>query len=81
MDRARAAEQDWAYIGDSPSVVLPNGKFVVGNKLTKQIRAAQSKDSEVGIVTFEGQERFQRRGGLDPVAGRLLSDRGCEECS
>lgn len=30
------APSTWTYIGDSPSVVLPNGTFMVGNKLTRQ---------------------------------------------
>lgn len=30
------APSTWTYIGDSPSVVLPNGMFMVGNKLTRQ---------------------------------------------
>src|ERR1700726_2116183 len=32
-----APPEDWSHIGDSPSVVLPNGKFLLGNKLTKQM--------------------------------------------
>src|SRR5246127_5758372 len=30
---ALAPPTKWSYIGDSPALVLPNGKFVVGNKL------------------------------------------------
>lgn len=29
----------WRFIGDSPSVVLPNGKFLIGNKLDTRIAA------------------------------------------
>ena len=29
----------WDFIGDSPSVVVPNGKFVVGNKLDMRVAA------------------------------------------
>src|SRR5450755_3114546 len=29
----------WDFIGDSPSVVLPDGKFLVGNKLDKRLAA------------------------------------------
>src|SRR4029077_10436174 len=29
----------WDFIGDSPSVVTPDGKFVVGNKLDKRVAA------------------------------------------
>lgn len=35
---ALAPPATWSYIGDSPSVVLPNGKYLVGNKLTKQLQ-------------------------------------------
>jgi hypothetical protein len=34
---ALATPSFWSFIGDSPSVVLPNGKYLVGNKLTKQM--------------------------------------------
>ena len=27
----------WAFIGDSPAVVLPDGKFLIGNKLDKRV--------------------------------------------
>jgi len=33
-----AAPKGWKYIGDSPSSVLANGDFLIGNKLTKQDR-------------------------------------------
>jgi hypothetical protein len=32
-----AAPAGWGYIGDSPSVVLPNGKLLLGRKLDKRI--------------------------------------------
>ncbi|MGA9352917.1 MAG: hypothetical protein WBV46_04450 [Terriglobales bacterium] len=32
------APKGWKYIGDSPSSVLANGDFLIGNKLTKQDR-------------------------------------------
>ena len=35
--------KSWSYIGDSPAVVLPNGKFLVGNKLTKSMAALDPK--------------------------------------
>jgi hypothetical protein len=30
---------EWDFIGDSPSVVMPDGKFLVGNKLDKRVVA------------------------------------------
>jgi Kelch motif len=41
----------WGYIGDSPSVVLPDGKFMVGRKLDKRMAVldpATLKWTEVG---------------------------------
>jgi hypothetical protein len=38
-----APPNHWNYIGDSPALVLPNGKFVVGDKLTKQMAALDPK--------------------------------------
>ena len=38
-----APPKSWGYIGDSPALVLPNGKFLVGNKLTKQMAALDPK--------------------------------------
>jgi hypothetical protein len=35
--------KSWSYIGDSPAVVLPDGKFLVGNKLTKAMAALDPK--------------------------------------
>jgi hypothetical protein len=40
------APKGWSYIGDSPAVVLPNGKFLVGNKLSMQ-------DAELDPVTLK----------------------------
>ena len=36
--------QGWAFIGDSPSSVLPNGLFVIGQKLTKFDCDVESRD-------------------------------------
>jgi N-acetylneuraminic acid mutarotase len=46
----------WNYIGDSPSVVLPSGNFLVGNKLLKSMALLNPK-----TLTWTG-------GGLDADA-------------
>ncbi len=38
-----APPPNWKYIGDSPSVVLPNGKFLIGNKLDKRLALLDPK--------------------------------------
>lgn len=53
---------DWDYIGDSPSVVLPDGTYLVGNKLTKSMRLLDpvtltwSKVSSKGKADFDAEE-------------------------
>ena len=39
----------WGYIGDSPSVILPNGNFLIGDKLTQQM-------AELDIATLTWHE-------------------------
>jgi hypothetical protein len=54
--------KSWSYIGDSPAVVLPDGKFLVGNKLTKSMAALDPKTltwksvSSVGKADFDAEE-------------------------
>ena len=58
-----APPQTWSYIGDSPAVVLPNGKFLVGNKLTKQIAALDPKTLTWQIVPSAGKADFDAEEG------------------
>ena len=44
-----------AYIGDSVSVVLPNGKFLIGDKLTKQMVELNPKTMRWKTVEAEGK--------------------------
>ena len=43
----------WGFIGDSPNTVLPNGQFLVGQKLTK-------RDAYLDPKTLEMDESFRR---------------------
>jgi Kelch motif len=54
---------NWNYIGDSPSVVLPNGKFVVGNKLTKKDAKLNPKTLLWSSVSSLGKSDFNAEEG------------------
>jgi hypothetical protein len=58
-----APPKTWLYIGDSPAVVLPNGKFLVGNKLTRQIAALDPKTLTWQIVPSAGKADFDAEEG------------------
>jgi hypothetical protein len=49
-----ARPKGWNYIGDSPSLVLPNGDYVIGNKLTKQMRELNPKTMKWTSLVLEG---------------------------
>jgi len=53
----------WNYIGDSPSSVLPNGKFMVGNKLTKQMRLLNPATLTWTTVPNKGKKDFNAEEG------------------
>jgi Kelch motif len=64
-----AAPKGWNYIGDSPSLVLPNGDFVVGNKLTKQMRELVPATLAWKSLPAKGKSDFNAEEGWT-----LLSD-------
>ena len=63
-----APPKGWKYIGDSPSVVLPNGKFVVGNKLTKQMRELDPKTLTWTTLSSKGKKDFDAEEGWTLLA-------------
>ena len=67
----------WTNIGDSPSTVLADGNYLIGNKLTKQLRELQPHDYDVEYGEFERQKRFRRRGRLDAAVQRIGSYMRC----
>ena len=71
-----APPKGWNYIGDSPSVVLPNGNFVVGNKLTKQMRQLNPKTLKWTAVAAMGKKDFNAEEGwtLLPNGSFLTAD-------
>jgi hypothetical protein len=55
--------KSWSYIGDSPAVVLPDGKFLVGNKLTKSMAALDPKTLTWKSVSSAGKADFNAEEG------------------
>jgi hypothetical protein len=70
------APSTWLYIGDSPSVVLPNGSFMVGNKLTKQDAILNPKTLTWTVLPGQGKADFDAEEGwtLLPDGSVLTSD-------
>jgi hypothetical protein len=60
---ALAPPATWTYIGDSPSVVLPNGKFMVGNKLTRQIQQLDPATLTWSMLPSTGKSDFNAEEG------------------
>jgi hypothetical protein len=55
--------KSWSYIGDSPAVVLPDGKFLVGNKLTKAMAALDPKTLTWKSVSSASKADFNAEEG------------------
>ena len=55
--------KSWSYIGDSPAVILPDGKFLVGNKLTKSMAALDPKTLTWKSVSSAGKADFDAEEG------------------
>jgi len=63
-----APPKTWKYIGDSPALVLPNGNFVVGNKLTKQLRQLNPKTLKWTSLPPKGKKDFDAEEGWTLLA-------------
>ena len=53
----------WKYIGDSPSAVLPNGIFIVGNKLNKTMAMLNPKTLTWTLLPGTGKSDFDAEEG------------------
>jgi hypothetical protein len=53
----------WGYIGDSPSVVLPDGRLLVGNKLTKSAAVLDPATLKWTVVGTAGKSDFNAEEG------------------
>jgi Kelch motif len=58
-----AAPPGWDYIGDSPSVVLPDGRFVVGRKLDMQVAALDPATLTWTLLGNVGKSDFNAEEG------------------
>jgi hypothetical protein len=64
----------WSYIGDSPSLVLPNGNFIIGDKLTKQMRELNPKTLKWESISSKGKKDFNAEEGWTLLAnGDILT--------
>jgi len=69
-----APPKNWEYIGDSPSVVLPNGDYLIGNKLTKQMRELNPTTLKWTSVPSAGKMDFNAEEGWTLLAdGSILT--------
>jgi hypothetical protein len=66
------APTSWKYIGDSPSVVLPNGNFLVGNKLTKSMAILNTKDLTWAVLAGTGKSDFNAEEGWTLLPDRSI---------
>ncbi len=58
-----AAPPGWDFIGDSPSVVLPDGRFVVGRKLDMQVAALDPATLTWSLLGSLGKSDFNAEEG------------------
>ena len=64
----------WSYIGDSPASMLPNGYFMVGNKLTKLMAALNPKTLTWTELSSAGKSDFNAEEGWTLLAnGTILT--------
>jgi hypothetical protein len=53
----------WGYIGDSPSLVLPNGDYLIGRKLSKKIAELNPATLKWTELAFTGKSDFNAEEG------------------
>jgi hypothetical protein len=58
-----APPKTWAYIGDSPSSVIPDGRYVVGRKLDKTVAALDPKTLTWTLLGNKGKKDFNAEEG------------------
>ena len=62
----------WGYIGDSPSTVLPDGKLLLGQKLTEQDATLNPKSLNWKIVGHKGKSDFNSEEGWTLLANGTI---------
>jgi hypothetical protein len=53
----------WDFIGDSPSVVLPSGQFLIGQKFTKKMAILDATTLTFSAVSSKGKKDFNAEEG------------------
>lgn len=53
----------WGFIGDSPSSVLPNGEYTIGQKLTKRVATYNAKNNSWKQYTRDGKSDWNAEEG------------------
>jgi hypothetical protein len=61
---ALQAPPGWGYIGDSAAVVMPDGSYVVANKLTRQMASLNPTTMAWTALTTTGKNDFNSEEGL-----------------
>jgi hypothetical protein len=67
-----AAPPGFNYIGDSPNAVLPDGRFLLGDKLTKQVSAFDPRTMRWRNLESEGKNDFNAEEGWTLLPGGKL---------
>ncbi|HEU5478207.1 MAG TPA: hypothetical protein VFU90_00165 [Candidatus Tumulicola sp.] len=64
----------WKWIGDSPASILPDGRFLIGQKLTKQVAALTPSTLHFTKLTYKGKADFNAEEGWTLLAdGTILT--------
>lgn len=71
-----APPPSWSYIGDSPNSVLPDGKFLIGDKLVKNVALLDPKTMQWTQANAPGKSDFNAEEGwtLLPDGSVLTAD-------
>ncbi len=69
----------WGFIGDSPSAVLPNGQFLVGEKMTMNVAELDPHTWTWTELASTGKADWNAEEGWTLLAQRNSSDSRCEK--
>ncbi|HUI42890.1 MAG TPA: hypothetical protein VL523_13070 [Terriglobia bacterium] len=58
-----APPSGWDFIGDSPSVVLPNGKFLLGRKFDERMATLDPATLQWTVASYKGKKDFNAEEG------------------
>jgi hypothetical protein len=68
------APAGWDFIGDSPSLVLPNGQFIIGNKLDQRVASLDPATLQWTALGSSGKSDFNAEEGWTLLpSGNILT--------